>query len=86
MDSIGLGSFLANAVIEILLLLSIGIFLFFVRRKNNFSWVWLSCSLNAISFLYFMGSASYIVSVVNILVWPIINIILIIWYVRNKNR
>ncbi|OGI20600.1 MAG: hypothetical protein A3J06_02265 [Candidatus Moranbacteria bacterium RIFCSPLOWO2_02_FULL_48_19] len=85
-DSIGLGDFLTNIVIGTSLLLSVGIFLFLVRKQKNISWIWLSCSLNAVSFLYFMGSASYIVSIFNIFIWPIINIILIFYYVRKKNQ
>ena len=86
MDSIGLGDFLANVIIGICLALSIGIFLFLTRKKNNFSWIWLSCSLNVTLFLYFIGSPSYIISIFTILIWPIINIILIIYYVRNKKQ
>lgn len=83
-DSIGLGSFLARIVIGFCLVMSIGLFGFFFHKKNKFSWVWLSLSLNVTSFLYFMGDASDILTIINIFIWPIINICLIFWYVRKK--
>ncbi len=85
-DSIGLGDFLANITVLTVLFLSGAIFLFLLRKKNPFSFVWLSCSLNVASFLYFMGSASYFISTFNIIIWPIINIILIVFYVRKKKQ
>ncbi len=85
-DSIGLGNFLANAIVLTALFLSVAIFLFLLRKKSLFSLTWLSCSLNVTSFLYFMGSTSYIISAFNIIVWPIINIILVVFYVRKKKQ
>lgn len=85
-DSIGLGDFLANIIVFTILFLSSGIFLFLLRKKNVFSFVWLSCSLNLASFLYFMGSVSYFISTLNIIIWPIINIILIVFYVYKKKQ
>jgi hypothetical protein len=83
-DSIGLGGFLADVVIGFCLLISVGIFSFLLHKKNNFSWIWLSISFNAISFLYFIGDASDSLTITNVFIWPVINIILIIWYVRKK--
>ena len=83
-DSIGLGDFLAGVIISLCLAISIGVFSILLYRKNYFSWIWLSISLNAISFLYFMGGASDILTAINIFIWPVINISLIIWYVRKK--
>ncbi len=85
-DSIGLGGFLASAVIFIALLLAIIIFLFLIRKKSRLSIIWLSCSFNVIAFLYFMGSTSYFISTFNIVIWPIINIILIMFYVHKKRQ
>lgn len=85
-DSIGLGGFLASVVISMAVLLSVIIFLFLIRKKSQFSIIWLSCSLNVIVFLYFMGSTSYFISTFNIIIWPIINLILIVLYVRKKKQ
>lgn len=83
-DSIGLGSFLASMVIGFCLVVSIGLFGFLFYKRQKLSWVWLSISLNGVSFLYFMGGISDILTVINFFIWPIIDIILIIWYVRKK--
>lgn len=85
MDSIGLGDFLANFFIISVLVVSFLGFLF-LKKNRNLSFVWLSCSLNIVSLLYFIGTPSYLISIFNIIVWPIINIILIVWYVKKKNR
>lgn len=85
-DSIGLGGFLASVVISMAVLLAVIIFLFLIRKKSQFSIIWLSCSLNVIAFLYFMGSTSYFISTFNIIIWPIINLILIVLYVRKKKQ
>jgi len=84
MDSIGLGDFLANGIIMLLLAFSVFIFLLFKKRSQSAALIWLSCSLNIVSILYFMGAPSYFVSIFNIFVWPVINIVLIAWYVRKK--
>lgn len=78
MDSIGLGDSLASIIIGVCLSLSIGLFYFLIRKKSRYSLAWVSCSLNVISWLYFMGSTSYVISIFNIFIWPIINIILLI--------
>lgn len=83
MDSIGLGDFLANVVVLSVLLVSFVGFFFF-KRNRILSLIWLSCSLNVASLLYFMGASSYIISISNIIVWPLINIILIVWYAWKK--
>lgn len=85
-DSIGLGDFLANMIVWLCLFLAVGVFLFLLRKKSLLSWVWLSCSLNVVAFLYFMGSVSYFISIFNIIIWPVINIILIVLYVRKKKQ
>lgn len=85
-DSIGLGGFLANTVISISLLLSLVFFLSLVRKKRELAWIWLSCSFNAVAFLYFMGSVSRLVSLFVVVVWPILNITFIILYVRKKKQ
>ncbi len=85
-DSIGLGGFLASVVISMAVLLAVIIFLFLIRKKSQFSIIWLSCSLNVIAFLYFMGTTSYFISTFNIIIWPIINLILIVLYVRKKKQ
>ena len=85
-DSIGLGGFLASVVISMAVLLAVIIFLFLIRKKSQFSIIWLSCSLNVIAFLSFMGTTSYFISPFNIIIRPIINLILIVLYVRKKKQ
>ena len=85
-DSIGLGNFLANVITVFLLLIILIGFILLKKKSKNVSWIWLSCSLNITSFLYFMGDTSYIIPILNIFIWPVINIILIIWYVRSKKH
>lgn len=85
-DSIELGSFFANIFIGFLLFL-VSIEFIILRKYNKYIvWIWLSCSLNIISILYFLGDTSYVIPVVNVFIWPVINIILIIWYVKNKKH
>ena len=85
-DSIGLGGFLASVVISMAVLLAVIIFLFLIRKKSQFSIIWLSCSLNVIAFLYIMGTTSYFISTFNIIILPIINLIHIVLYVRKKKQ
>lgn len=74
MDSIGLGGVLANAVVIVGLAVSFSIFFLFRKvDKKGISLIWLSCSLNLISFLYFMGTTSSGIIVLNVFIWPALN-------------
>lgn len=86
-DSIGLGGFLAHAIV----LFSLGVtflgwVIFYKMGYQYASKLWLSCSLNVTAFLYFLGTTSYIISIFCLVLWPIINLFLIIWYVWKKKR
>ena len=85
MDAIGLGDYFANVVIISALMASL-VGMFFFRNNRKALLAWLSCSLNAISFLYFLGAVSYLISIFNIVVWPLINLALIIRYVRTRKK
>jgi hypothetical protein len=85
MDAIGLGGFLANATYTILItVIFIGAVFFGFTNKRILP-IWLSLLLNVLFFLYFLGSRYYYASFFTVLIWPLINIYLIINY-RTKKK
>ncbi|MCK9378671.1 MAG: hypothetical protein M0P97_00820 [Candidatus Moranbacteria bacterium] len=83
-DSIGLGEFIANWVAVILLVvIFVSVFIFY--KKNKFKGLLIgSIFLNILSYFYFIGTSSYAVFIFNVLIWPIINIILIVKYFKSN--
>ena len=90
MDSIGLGEFLANGIIIFSLGISfLGWVLLYKFGRRYASNVWLSCSLNVTAFLYFLGTTSFPVTLISTILWPIANVILLLYgmvlfYQKNK--
>ena len=84
MDSIGLGGFLANIVVIAGLGISFVVFVWMRKNNKPISLIWLSCSLNVVSFFYFMGTVSYYLSIFNIVVWPLVNAFLVAYNLLYK--
>lgn len=90
MDSIGLGEFLANGIVIFSLGISfLGWVLLYKFGRRYVGNVWLSCSLNVSVFLYFLGTASFLITLISTILWPIANVILLLYgmvlfYRKNK--
>lgn len=85
-DAYILGFLLIVAVIVFLVTLSLS-------KNKKLSLIVLSCGLNGAFFLIaFFGSGAFFIydtlwlAKFSLFIWPIINIIFIIWYVRNKKH
>ena len=78
-DAIGLGEAIVNLITIAFLcltLLGTGVLLYF--RKKFVAVVWMSIGLNLIFNFYFMGTDKVALQVVNIIIWPAINILLLV--------
>jgi hypothetical protein len=86
-DSIGLGAAIANLIYLIILAIAtVGGVFFLVIRKKFLSLIWLSILLNLLSFLYFMGIRNISIFSINYIIWPILNIILIVYYINSNKK
>ena len=86
-DSIGLGASIANLIYCTILFIAIaGGMIFLIVRKKILALIWLSIFLNLLSILYFLGMRSPFVFFPNFLIWPIINIFLIVYYARTSAK
>ena len=86
-DSIGLGETIANLVYLLILFMAIiGSILFLIFRKKVIAIIWLSVFLNFLSFLYFLGTIHYTFLNLTVFIWPILNILLIIYYIKTKPK
>lgn len=84
MSAIGLGDFLETIIISFIFLILVIILIILLKNKKYFiSLLISSIFLNLISFLFFLGESAYL-SYINVFFWPIINIFLIIYYVRKE--
>jgi len=86
-DSIGLGEAIANLIYwAILIIAVIGGAIFLAARKKLLSLIWFSVFINLLSFSYFLGARNLLAFLINYIIWPIINILLIIWYARAGRK
>jgi len=84
-DSIGLGKVIAQIIYLLIILIAVaGSLTFLLKNKRKVSLIWLSVFLNLLSFLYFLGKTNLILGVINIVVWPLLNIFLIYYYIKKK--
>lgn len=94
-DDIGLGKFLANSIITMgmLFLLIMNVILIYFKEKIA-KWILISIILNIISAVYFGGYASNLIVNLNLIYWPLANLLFIIWlsvknivlYKKNKEE
>jgi hypothetical protein len=86
-DSIGLGEAIAKLVyFSILAIAAIGSLIFLLFRRKIIALIWLSVFLNLFSILYFLGIRNPFVFLFNLFIWPILNIVLIVYYAKTSPK
>lgn len=84
-DSIGLGEIIANLIYYAILVIALtGSIIFLSIKKKFLALIWLSIFLNLLSFLYLLGTRDLFIFLLNYILWPIINIFLIVYYTKIK--
>lgn len=88
LDDIGLGAAIANAVYAILFVIAIvGSLIALLFHKKLFSLVWFLVVLNVFLILYslgMLGMLGVLLRFSTMIILPIINIVLIIYYLKQK--
>lgn len=87
MDDIGLGQALANVVYLFLFFITIiGVLILLKLKKRLYAFWWMSVMANVFAFLYLLGGYgdfAYMMQIVAMIAWPIINIAWLLNLVRG---
>lgn len=90
MDDIGLGRALASVLYLFILFITItGAGLLIFLKKKKFAFWWVSVMANVFAFLYLLGGYGdfiYMMQIVAMIAWPIINIAWLLDLVRGVRR
>lgn len=84
MDSIGLGVYLANlfTIVYVTAVLFVGV-IFYLKKKKTLAFFWTSFLLNIIFYLYFAGGIYPTLEIIGLIIWPTLNIILLLMNVSK---